>query len=146
MPYFRATDPFPLESADDNGLHEFYARLAEGRLVTTSCARCGRVAWPPRRFCPECVSDEVAWVDLPREGVVHGFSIQEAGLPAGFVAPRVFAIVTVGTARVFAVIVGAHAAAVRVGTRVRLSPIRVTDDPKGHARHLVAFEPVETPA
>src|SRR6266542_1156757 len=37
--YFRATDPFPLESADQNGLHEFYARLAEGQLVTTACGR-----------------------------------------------------------------------------------------------------------
>jgi len=26
--YFRATDPFPLESADFTKLHEFYARLA----------------------------------------------------------------------------------------------------------------------
>jgi uncharacterized OB-fold protein len=146
MAYFRAADPFPLESADDNGLHEFYARLAQGRLVTTSCGGCGRVAWPPRRFCPECVSDKVAWIELPGEGVVHGFSIQETGLPAGFVAPRVFAIVKVAGARVFAPIVGAQAVSVRVGTRVRLSPVRVTDDVKGNARYLVAFEPMEPTA
>ena len=50
MTYFRATDPFPLESADHTKLHEFYARLGEGRLVTTRCAACGTTAWPPRGF------------------------------------------------------------------------------------------------
>ena len=32
MTYFRAIDPFPLESADHTKLHEFYTRLAQGRL------------------------------------------------------------------------------------------------------------------
>ena len=146
MTYFRATDPFPLESAEQNGLHEFYARLGGGQLVTTSCGRCGRIDWPPRRFCPECVWDEFTWVELPREGTVHGFSIQEAGLPEGFVAPRVFAIVKVGAARIFAPIAGPGASAVHVGARVRLSPTRVADDPKGNPRWLVAFELVEAPA
>src|SRR5439155_19471947 len=30
--YFRAVDPFPLESADHTKLHEFYTRLASERL------------------------------------------------------------------------------------------------------------------
>ena len=54
MTYFRATDPFPLESADHTKLHEFYTRLGEGRLVTTRCGACGATAWPPRGFCGEC--------------------------------------------------------------------------------------------
>ncbi|HEV8439329.1 MAG TPA: zinc ribbon domain-containing protein [Methylomirabilota bacterium] len=141
MRYFRATDPFPLESAEQNGLHEFYARLAEGRLVTTSCRRCGRVGWPPRPFCPDCVSDEFSWVELPRDGAVHGFSVQETGLPEGFSAPRVFAIVKVGGARIFAPIVGAGASGITVGARVRLAPVRVADDAKGEPRYLIAFEP-----
>ena len=48
MSYFRATDPFPLESAEQNKLHEFYAHLAAGRLVTSACRGCRRLAWPPR--------------------------------------------------------------------------------------------------
>ena len=44
MSYFRATDPFPLESADYTKLHEFYAQLAAGRLATTRCAGCRRLA------------------------------------------------------------------------------------------------------
>ena len=50
MSYFRAIDPFPLESAEHNRLHEFYARLGAGTLVTTRCGGCGRTAWPPRNM------------------------------------------------------------------------------------------------
>jgi uncharacterized OB-fold protein len=146
MTYFRATDPFPLESAEQNTLHEFYERLAQGRLVSTACTRCGRIAWPPRGFCPECASDEFTWVELPREGTVHAFTIQGTGVPQGFEAPRVFAIVKVSDARIFAPIVGPQAATVTVGSPVRLSPVRVADDADGNPRHLVAFELAEAPA
>jgi uncharacterized OB-fold protein len=142
MPYFRATDPFPLESAEYTKLHEFYARLAAGRLATTRCAGCRRTAWPPRAFCPECGSDGFEWVDLPPEGTVHAFTVQDAGLPAGFDGPRVFAVVKVDGHRIFSIILGADPAALAVGQRVRLSPLRVADDPAGGARWLPAFRPV----
>ncbi len=141
MTYFRAVDPFPLESADHTKLHEFYARLGQGRLATTRCRGCGRTAWPPRGFCPECGSDVFDWAELPGEGTVHAFTVQETGLPAGFEAPRVFAIVKVAGHRIFAILVGADPAAVRIGQRVRLLPVRVADDPKGNARWLPAFTP-----
>jgi len=142
MTYFRATDPFPLESADHTKLHEFYTRLAAGRLATTRCVGCRRLAWPPRAFCGECGADQFDWVDLSGEGTVHAFTVQETGLPAGFEAPRVFAIVKVDGHRVFTVLTGAEPAALRVGQRVRLAPLRVADDPKGNPRWLPAFEVV----
>ena len=139
MTYFRAIDPFPLESADDTKLHEFYSRLAQGRLATTTCAACGARAWPPRGFCGECASDRFEWVDLPPDGVVHGFTVQETGLPSGFESPRVFAIVKVDGLRIFTILTGADPATVAVGQHVTLSPLRVADDPKGNARWLPAF-------
>src|SRR5262249_46081362 len=99
--YFRATDPFPLESADHTKLHEFYTRLAAGRLATTRCTACGRLAWPPRGFCGECGSDRFDWTDLSGFGTIHAFTVQEAGLPAGFAGPRAFAIVKTDGLRVF---------------------------------------------
>jgi uncharacterized OB-fold protein len=139
MTYFRAIDPFPLESAEHTKLHEFYTRLATGRLATTKCSGCGRTAWPPRGFCAECAGDRFEWIDLPVEGTVHGFSVQETGLPAGFDAPRVFAVVTVGGHRIFTVVKGADPATLAIGTRVRLAPMQVTDGPKGEPRWLPAF-------
>lgn len=143
MTYFRAVDPFPLESADHTTLHEFYTRLGEGRLTTTSCLGCRRTAWPPRAFCPECGSDRFEWVELASDGVVHAFTVQETGVPSGFDSPRVFAIVKVDGHHIFSVLVGIHHADVRIGQRVRLSPLRVADDPKGTPRWLAAFTAVE---
>jgi uncharacterized OB-fold protein len=139
--YFRATDPFPLESADFTKLHEFYARLAHGRLATTKCTKCGVRAWPPRGFCAACASDAFEWVDLPKDGVVHAFTVQETGLPSGFEGPRVFAIVKIDDLRIFTILTGAEPAKVAIGQRVTLAPMRVTDDPKGSARWLPAFGP-----
>ena len=141
MTYFRAVDPFPLESADHTKLHEFYTRLARGQLSTTRCTGCARTAWPPRAFCPECGSDAFEWVDLPAEGTVHAFTVQETGLPAGFEGPRIFAIVKVDELRVFSILTDADPAKLRLGDRVRLAPLRVADDPKGNARWLAAFRP-----
>ncbi|PYN17080.1 MAG: hypothetical protein DME05_06280 [Candidatus Rokuibacteriota bacterium] len=139
MTYFRATDPFPLESADHTKLHEFYTRLAAGRLATTRCAGCRRLAWPPRAFCGECGADQFDWVDLSGEGTVHAFTVQETGLPAGFQGPRVFAIVKIDGLRVFSILVDVDPAKVAIGSAVRLSPLRVADDPGGSARWLPAF-------
>ncbi|MBI4255905.1 MAG: OB-fold domain-containing protein [Candidatus Rokubacteria bacterium] len=141
MSYFRATDPFPLESADHTKLHEFYTRLGQGKLATTKCAGCGTPAWPPRGFCPECGSDTFDWVDLSAEGTIHAFTVQETGLPAGFEGPRVFAIVKVDRHRVFSILVDADPTKLAVGQTVRLAPLRVADDPKGNARWLPAFRP-----
>jgi uncharacterized OB-fold protein len=142
--YFRALDPLPLQSPEHNKLHAFYSQLADGRLTTTRCSGCGRVDWPPRAFCPACGSDAFDWVELPREGRVHGFSVQETGVPAGFSRPLIFAVVDVDGLRVFAPLTGvAEPSRLAVGARVRLAPVRVADDPQGQPRYLPAFTPVE---
>jgi hypothetical protein len=141
--YLRAVDPYPLESADHNKLHEFYARLAAGRLSTTRCTGCGRTAWPPRAFCGGCASDGFEWVDLPAEGTIHAFTVQDTGLPAGFEGPRVFAIVKVDGHRIFTIVRDADPAAVEIGQTVRLDPLRVADDPNGRPRYLPAFRLIE---
>jgi uncharacterized OB-fold protein len=142
LPYVRAVDPLPLQSAEHNKLHAFYEHLAEGRLTTTRCRGCGRIDWPPRGFCPACTSDAFEWEDLSPEGRVHGFSVQETGVPAGFPRPLVLAMVEVSGLRVFAPLTGvSDPTRLAVGARVRLKPIRVADDPTGQARYLPAFTP-----
>jgi uncharacterized OB-fold protein len=140
LPYARAIDPLPLESAEHNKLHAFYTHLVEGRLTTTRCRACGRVDWPPRGFCPACTSDAFDWVELPREGRLHGFSVQETGVPVGFPRPLVFAIVEIAGLRVFAPLSGVtDPGGLRVGAPVRFTPVQVADDPQGQPRYLPAF-------
>jgi len=76
------------------------------------------------------------------EGTVHGFIVQEIGLPAGFTASRIFAIVKVGGHRIFSILVDADLARVAIGQRVRLKPLAVDADPKGQPRWLPAFTPL----
>jgi len=138
--YLRAADPFPLESPDFNKLHEFYGYLAAERLTTTRCRGCGRIDWPPRGFCPSCASDVYDWVDLPHEGRVLGFTVQETGVPAGFPRPLVFAMVEVAGLRIFAPLLEVpDPAKLAVGMSVRFTRIRVADDPQGKPRYLAAF-------
>jgi hypothetical protein len=145
-PYLRAIDPFPLQAPEFNKLHEFYAYLAVERLTTTRCTGCGRIDWPPRAFCPACTSDAYEWVDLPHEGRVHGFTVQEAGVPAGFPHPVVFAMVDVAGLRLFAPLVDVpDPARVAIGMPVRFTRVRVADDPHGRPRYLAAFTPAEAP-
>ena len=142
--YLRAVDPFPLQSPDFNKLHEFYAYLAVERLTTTRCTGCGHIGWPPRAFCPACTSDAYDWVDLPHDGRVHGFTVQEAGIPAGFPRPLVFAMVDVAGLRIFAPLVEvADPARIAVGMPVRFTRTRIADDPQGKPRYLPAFTPAE---
>ena len=143
-PYLRAIDPLPLESAEFNKLHEFYAYLAVERLTTTRCTGCGRIDWPPRGFCPACTSDAYDWIDLPHEGRIHGFSVQETGVPAGYPRPLTFAMVEVAGLRIFAPLVEApDPARVAVGAAVRFTRLRVADDPREQPRYLPAFALVE---
>jgi uncharacterized OB-fold protein len=51
----------------------------------------------------------------------------------------VFAIVKVDGHRIFSIVRDADPATLRIGQRVRLSPMKVADDPKGGARWLPAF-------
>jgi uncharacterized protein len=142
--YLRAVDPFPLESPEFNKLHEFYAYLAVERLTTTRCTACGRIDWPPRGFCPVCRADTFEWVDLPRAGRIHGFTVQETGVPAGYPRPLVFAMVEVGGLRIFTPLLEvADPARLRVGDPVRFTRVRVADDPHGRPRYLLAFTPGE---
>jgi uncharacterized OB-fold protein len=144
--YLRAVDPLPLEGPEDTQLHEFYRHLAAGRLTTTRCRECGRIDWPPRAFCPACTSDAFEWAELPAEGRIHGFSVQESGVPAGFPRPLVFAMVTVAGLRIFAPLLDVtDPAALAIGQPVAFRAVRVADDAQGRPRHLPAFAPVVAP-
>lgn len=144
-----AMDPYPRVSAADTRLHAFWAALAEDRLTTTRCTDCGEMAWPPRVVCPACLSEALEWTDLPATGRVAGTTLQPVGLPPGFDAPALFALVDVGPVRCFTRILAdtaEAAAAVQVGDEVALTTIEVPPAPgdkEARPRLLPAFRPVE---
>lgn len=59
----------------------FWERLAAGELVTTRCAACGDVRFPPRQICGVCGASEPGWVPLATKGVVYSRTRIHATLP-----------------------------------------------------------------
>ncbi|MHB8419913.1 MAG: Zn-ribbon domain-containing OB-fold protein [Myxococcales bacterium] len=82
-----------LELYGDAAGEEFRRRLASQRLCSTRCASCGRIAFPPRGFCPHCHAHGVEWVELPRRARLYAFTQQQRGLR--FLAPDVLGLVEV---------------------------------------------------
>lgn len=141
-----AMDPYPRTAASDTRLHPFWSALAEGRFTTTQCDDCNQAAWPPRVVCPNCLSDSLSFIELPRTGTVVGTVLQPVGLPSGFEAPALFALVDVGPVRVFTRIVEGDLEAVQVGDEVEATTIELPPAPGAKEpvpRHLPAFRPMQ---
>ena len=52
----------------------FWDALRERRFITTKCADCGRVAFPPRLLCPSCLSAAREWIALTGSGSIYAFT------------------------------------------------------------------------
>ena len=91
--YAVTMDMYPLQSKDFNRIHKFYDFLREGRLTTTKCQDCGARSFPPRVICPECLKEDLDWVDLPTEGTVKIVTEEVVGVPLGFETPLIHALI-----------------------------------------------------
>jgi len=56
----------------------FFAGLANGKLMSTRCPRCPYTYGTPRLHCMYC-GEECDWIELPREGIVHTFTVCHYG-------------------------------------------------------------------
>jgi hypothetical protein len=48
--------------------------LAEGKIMSTSCKKCGKKYYPPRADCCACMSSEMEWEPLNGEGTLATFT------------------------------------------------------------------------
>lgn len=53
---------------------EFWEALKAGKLITTKCKSCGKVAFPPQADCPNCMSSQHEWVELGPDAVLVTFT------------------------------------------------------------------------
>jgi len=88
------------QTEDFTRISRFFDELRKGRLMTTRCKACGALNWPPRVVCPECVSDELEWIELPRTGSLWAFTELCAGAPLGMDEEMPFSIGIVELERV----------------------------------------------
>ena len=152
--YISSMDMWPLEAKEFNRIYQFYENLKEGRFTTTRCKKCGYVAYPPRVICPECYSDELEYIDLPKKGKVVVFTEQLKGIPLGFEpAPLIHAWVDFGknspVKSLLTRIINCPAGKLKEGDEVQFvvfkvpsHPIEIKQETKMAERVFFAFEPV----
>ena len=70
----------------------YWDGCAAGELRLQRCTHCDTVYFPPRPFCPDCLSDEVVWKPLSGRATLHTYVINHRAAP-GFEAPYAIAVV-----------------------------------------------------
>ena len=120
----RLLDFYDFQTEADTRIHQFYENLRAGELTTTRCEDCGAIHYPPRVVCPECMGEDLSYVDLPERGELFAFSEVRAGAPLS------------------ARIDDARSDDLSIGDEVELKVIEI-DGPADHERVWYRFVPVE---
>ncbi len=63
--------------------YQFWEGLREGKIYATRCKKCGKIYFPPQADCPDDLSTDMEWIELPRDGILEAFSKVYAR-PQGF--------------------------------------------------------------
>ena len=70
----------------------FWEGSRAGELRLQKCNACSRVYFPPRPFCPQCASTDIAVVRASGRASLHSYVIHHRATP-GFVPPYSIAVV-----------------------------------------------------
>ena len=127
LPYM--LDFYPLQDEESTRISKFFQNLKEGRLTTTKCKTCGKLSWPPRIVCPDCLSETLEWVNLGAEGELYAFTEMRLGAPLGFLedVPFCIGIVKIGGLLLSARIDNVKYDDLRIGDKVKLKIIKLED-------------------
>ena len=122
-------DYYPLEDSKATQISEFFQNLKKGQLATTKCKKCAHLLWPPRIVCPNCLSNELEWIDLGIEGELHAFTEVRVGPPLGFVQdiPFCVGLVKIGGLLISSRIDNAKYAQLKIGDKVWLKVVELED-------------------
>ena len=122
-------DFYPLEDEKSTRISRFFVGLKEGRLTTTKCKKCEKLLWPPRIVCPNCLSEELEWVDLGNEGELYAFTEVRLGAPLGLVqdAPFCVGFVRIGGLLISTRIDNTKYEDLKIGDKVHLKIVELED-------------------
>ena len=82
--------------------NDFIDHLEKDKVSGTRCKDCGKIFFPPRADCFQCLASNMEWFDVTGSGKLVSFSKLEYG-PAGFQddVPYSIALLDYGTFKVF---------------------------------------------
>lgn len=100
----------------------FWQAAARKELIMPKCGSCGTFRWPPGPFCPECRSQEVAWVPAG-PGRIYSYTVlrrpgPKPEDPVQVLVPALIEFPDCGGMRFMAALVGAPLDEVQVGAAV----------------------------
>ncbi len=52
----------------------FWEGLSQHKLLGQSCPSCDEKFFPPRPYCPECLADQLDWIELDTRGTLHSWT------------------------------------------------------------------------
>jgi hypothetical protein len=105
---------------------DFVKHLEEGKIMGTRCKKCGRLYFPPRADCTECLSSEIEWIPLSGRGKLITYTTAYFA-PAGFEAPYTIALAELEEGvRVFTRMgKDVKEDEVKIGMKVKLVPVKL---------------------
>ncbi len=53
--------------------------LKNGKIMGSKCGQCGKVFLPPRKFCNECFSNDMEWIEFSGKGKVETYALINVG-------------------------------------------------------------------
>ena len=108
---------------------DFVKHLEEGEIAATKCKACGKLYFPPRADCIDCLSSAVEWIPLGGRGKLITYTTAYFA-PAGFEAPYTLALAELEEGvRVFTrMSKDVKQDEIELGMNVKLVPIRLADD------------------
>ncbi|MGB9778413.1 MAG: Zn-ribbon domain-containing OB-fold protein [Candidatus Bathyarchaeales archaeon] len=56
-------------------ISRFLEELKNGRIIATTCSKCGRIMVPPRIYCEKCFKPTDGWKYVKDTGVINTFSV-----------------------------------------------------------------------
>ena len=102
-----------------------------GKLRVQRCKTCGTLRYPPNRWCAQCRSDEMDWIDVSGKGQVWSWCIFHRQYFKGFETEIPYAVVLVELdegLRLYSNLIDVPHDRIRIGMRVHAAFERVTDD------------------
>lgn len=110
----------------DKSTNTFYEELKNHKFKTTKCKDCNKIFFPPREFCPNCLKENLKWVELSGSGRLYAFTQQERA--TRFMKPDVLGLVDLDEGfRILSKIKGKFED-LKIGLKVKISFIDVGEN------------------
>ncbi len=63
-------------------LASFFKYCSEGKLMSAKCEKCDSLWIPPREICPTCLSSEMTWKEMSRDGELLTYTVVHVPAPS----------------------------------------------------------------